>query len=58
MAYFQEAFGREFWRTTLIIEAAFRLYNFFIDTRESSIISLGSSNYFDTYVYGAFRPIM
>ena len=38
---FKKLLDVKFWRTTLINEAAFRLHNFCIDSRESSIISLG-----------------
>jgi hypothetical protein len=38
---FKKPLEVKFWRTTLIIDAAFRVHNFCIDSRESSIISLG-----------------
>ncbi len=39
---FKKPLDVKFWRTTLIIEAAFHLHNFCIDARESSILNHGN----------------
>ena len=41
---FKKPLEVKFWRTTLLIEACFRLHNFCINERESTVVNVGSCN--------------